>query len=107
MKAVGVDVGRDVGVGGLAGALELVDDRPAAARALGDVDLDRQVLGGDDVGLDHVGDGERVVDRRVAVAVDALVELAVEGVQVGDDGAGAAAVAQRLGALGARASRGG
>ena len=61
----------------------------------------------DDVGLDHVGDGERVVDGRVAVAVDALVELAVEGVQVGDDGAGVAARAQRLGALRPRASRGG
>ena len=79
---------------------ELVDDGPAAARALGDVDLDRQVLGGDHVGLDHVGDGERVVHGRVAVAVDALVEPAVEGVQVGDDGAGAAARAQGLGALG-------
>ena len=58
------------------------------------------MLGGDHVGLDDVGDRQRVVHRRVAVAVDALVELAVEAVQVGDDGAGAARVAQGVGALG-------
>ena len=59
------------------------------------------------VGIDHGGDGERIVHWGVVMPIDLEVEPPIERVQVGDDGAGAARVAQRLGARGARASRGG
>ena len=73
--------------------------RSGPARALGDVDLDRQVLGAEQVGLDHVGDGEGIVHWGVVMPVDLRVEPAVERVQVGDHRARAAGLAQRLGAL--------
>ena len=45
-------------------------------------------------GSQHVRDGEGVVDGRGVVAVDHAVEAHVEGVQVGHEGADAAAAAQ-------------
>ena len=53
------------------------------------------------LGVDHVGDGEGIVHWGVVMPIDLEVEPPVEGVQVGDDGAGAARLAQRLGAGGA------
>ena len=48
-----------------------------------------------------MGDGEGIVHWGVVMPIDLEVELPVEGVQVGDDRAGVAGLAQRLGARGA------
>ena len=87
MKRAGVDVHRDLGVGLAAEALELVDDRAAAAGALGDVDLDVEALEREQAGVDHVGDGEGIVHWGVVMPIDLEMEPPVEGVQVGDHGA--------------------
>ena len=54
-----------------------------------------------------MGDGEGIVHWSVVMPIDLHVKSPVEGVQVGDEGAGVAGLAQRLGAGGARASPGG
>ena len=56
---------------------------------------------GQQVGIDHVGDGEGIVHWGVVMPIDLEVEPPVEGVQVGDHGAGVTRLTQRLGAGGA------
>ena len=78
MKASALTSHRHLGVGLTPEALELVDDRPAAAGTLGDVDLDVEVLEGQQGGIDHVGDGEGIVHWSVVVPIDLEVEPPVE-----------------------------
>ena len=70
--------------GGTVRAPELVDDGAAAAGALGDVELDVELRGLQDLGVDHVGDGESIVHWGVVMPIDLQVEPPVEGVEVGD-----------------------
>ena len=88
MNRVGLDVHRHLGVGLAAEPLELVDDRPAAAGpwVMSTSTLRCSSAAG---GLDHVGDGEGIVHWGVVMPIDLEVEPPVEGVQVGDHGAGA------------------
>ena len=75
-----------------------VDVRSASALLPAAVDLDVRRLRLDERRVDHVRDGDRVVERRaVQVGVGAAVPAAVEVEQLGRDLADAAHVAQRLG----------
>ena len=71
--------------GATPGAAQLIDDGAAAARALGDVDLDREALEGQQGGIDDGGDREGIVHWCVVMPIDLHMEPPIEAVQIGDD----------------------
>src|SRR4051794_22736556 len=84
-ERLGVDLRRDPRVRLSAGAAPQVDDGAAAAELRLGLDLDVEARGLEQVGPDHLRHRYRVVDRRPALVVDAIVERAVEVEQLGDD----------------------
>ena len=102
MKPLGVDVDGDVArsARGRCGAAGRTTVRPRHGPWVTSISVG-EVLGREQVGLDHVGDGEGIVHWGVVMPIDLGVEPPIERVQVGDDRAGAAGLAQRLGAGGA------
>ena len=76
-----MDFDADVRIRLAVGSLPEVDhSAPAAELGLG-VDLDVALDRADEIGIDHVRDGERVVDRRAVEVVDGPVEGVVEAQQ--------------------------
>ena len=73
-----VEGGGDLGVAGGVGRLAQIGDGHACGQCAGELDVDRCLASLDDVRIDEVSDGARVVDRWVTKALVGLVGLAEE-----------------------------
>lgn len=80
-----VEGGGDLGVAGGVGRLAEIGDSHASGKGAGKLDVDRCLAGLDDVRIDEVGDGARVMDGRVIKALVGLVGLAEEAEKTDDE----------------------
>ena len=80
-----VEGGGDLGVAGGVGRLAQVGDGHAGGQCAGELDVDGGLAGLDDVRINEVSDGARVVDRRVIKALVGLVSLAEEAKETDDE----------------------
>ena len=80
-----VEGGGDLGVAGGVGRLAQVGDGHAGSKGAGKLDVDGCFTGLDDIRIDEIGDGARVVDRRVIKALVGLVGLAEEAEKADDE----------------------
>ena len=67
------------------GRLAQIGDGHAGGKGTGELNMDGGLAGLDDVRIDKVGDGARVVDRRVIKALVGLVGLAEETEEADDE----------------------
>ena len=77
--------GGDLGVAGGVGRLAEIGDSHASGKGAGKLDVDRCLAGLDDVRIDEIGDGARVVDRWVIKSLIGLVGLAEETEETDDE----------------------
>ena len=80
-----VEGGGDLGVTGGVGRLAEIGDGHAGGKGTGKLDVDRCLAGLDDVRIDEISDGARVVDRWVIKALIGLVCLAEETEEAHDE----------------------
>ena len=80
-----VEGGGNLGVTGGVGRLAEIGDSHASGKGAGKLDVDRCLAGLDDVRIDEIGDGARVVDRWVIKALVGLVGLAEETEETDDE----------------------
>ena len=75
----------NLGVAGGVGRLAQIGDSHAGSQGAGELDVDGSLAGLDDVRINEVSDGARVVDRRVIKALVGLVGLAEEAKETDDE----------------------
>ena len=80
-----VEGGGDLGVARGVGRLAQVGDGHAGGQCAGELDVNGGLAGLDDVRIDEVGDGARVMDGRVIKALVGLVGLAEEAEKTDDE----------------------
>lgn len=80
-----VEGGGDLGVAGGVGRLAQVGDGHAGGQCTNELDVDGGLAGLDDVRIDEIGNGARVVDRWVIKALVSLVGLAEESEKAHDE----------------------
>ena len=80
-----VEGGGDLGVTRGVGRLAEIGDGHAGGQCAGKLDVDGSLAGLDDVRIDEVSDGARVVDRWVTKALVGLVGLAEETEETADE----------------------
>ena len=80
-----VEGGGDLGVAGGVGRLAQISDGHAGGQCAGKLDVDGGLAGLDDVRIDEVSDGARVMDGWVIKALVGLVGLAEEAEKTDDE----------------------
>lgn len=80
-----VEGGGNLGVAGGVGRLAQIGDSHAGGQCAGELNVDGGLAGLDDVRIDEVGDGARVMDRWVIKSLVGLVGLAEETEETDDE----------------------